>query len=78
MRYVNTWHMADKPAGRYTVHVDYDGLRDGVPLIRRAEEALAHGPKFETDQLVVVDFIDVQFAEPAAKPSAQPSGPQAF
>ena len=67
-RYINTWRgtRGDVP-GRYELSLDYDGQQDGVPLLRRVEEILSHGPHFDPEQRIVVEISEIQLSAPAGR-----------
>jgi hypothetical protein len=68
--YINAWRgtRGDEP-GRYELTLDYEGQRNGIPLLRRAEETFAHGPHFDPEQRTVVNITEIELATP---PAARP------
>lgn len=48
------------------VHIDYSGMRDGVPLVKRIVEEISSAPQFEVEQRLTVDVSDIVFASPEA------------
>ncbi|HEY1785064.1 MAG TPA: hypothetical protein VGG30_05915 [Pirellulales bacterium] len=49
---------------RFSMAIDYSGMRDGVPLLKRVEDTFASGPNFEVRQRRILDIADVEFGLP--------------
>jgi hypothetical protein len=45
---------------RFVIDIDYNGMQDGVPLVKRIEDVVESGPKFEVSQRRVFDITEVE------------------
>jgi hypothetical protein len=53
--------VGDEHRSRFVVRIDYDGVRDGVPVIKQVDEMLDEGPDTQITQRRVTDFTEIEF-----------------